>query len=97
MPRPPEGLGPVVAAGMAAGGAAGWLLVFVEQSRCDRDGGLAGLTAAALLLTLTPTIVALVTRAVWWTGLICTGALLLVLLAVFRPGGVYACSYSIVG
>lgn len=97
MPRPPQGLGPVLAAAVAAGGIAGWLLFFVEQSRCNRDDGLVGLTVVALLLTLAPTVVALLTRTAWWLGLLCTGALLVVLLAVFRPGGLYDCSYSVVG
>ena len=87
----------MLAAAVAAGGTAGWLLVFVEHSRCDRDDGLVGLTVVALLLTLAPTAVALLTRTAWWIGLMCTGTLLLVLLAVFRPGGVYGCSYRIVG
>lgn len=96
MSRPLRDLGPVLAAAVVAGGAAGWLLVFVDESRCER-GGLAGLTAVALLLTLTPTVVALLTRAAWWVGLLCTGGLLLVLLAAFRPGGVYDCYDRIVG
>ncbi len=87
----------MLAAAVAAGGTAGWLLVFVEQSRCGRDDGLVGLTVVALLLPLAPTVVALLTRTAWWVGLMCTGTLLLALLAVFRPGGVYTCSYSIVG
>lgn len=97
MPRLPEGVGPVLATAVAAGGAAGWLLVFVDESRCDRDDGLVVLTVAALLLTLTPTVIALLTRTAWWMGLLCPGTLLLILLAVFRPGGVYSCSFSIVG
>jgi len=66
------------------------LLVFVEESRCQRDG-LAVLTAVALLLTVAPSAVALLTRAPWWVGVLCTGTLLLLLLVAFRPGGVYDC------
>jgi hypothetical protein len=82
--------GPVVAAAFAAGGAAAWLLVFVEESRCDRDG-LLWLTVIALLLTLAPTVVALTTNAQWWLGVLLSGVSLLVLVAAFRPGGVYDC------
>ena len=70
--------------------------MFVEESRCDRDG-LVWLTILALLLTATPTAVALTTRASWWWGALLTGSTLLLLLAVFRPGGVYDCSQRIAG
>jgi hypothetical protein len=96
MPRRWNGLGPVVAAAVAAGAGAAWLLVFVEESRCDR-GGLVWLTILALLLTLAPTVVALTTKAYWWLGVLLTGVSLLLLLAVFRPGGVYDCYQRIAG
>jgi hypothetical protein len=70
--------------------------VFVEDSRCEIDN-LAAFTVVALLLTLVPTGVAIVGRAPWWLGAACTGLGLLLLLAVFRPGGLYDCSYTIVG
>jgi hypothetical protein len=86
----------VVAAALLSTGAAAWLLVFVEESRCRVDN-LAALTVLALLMTLVPTAVAVVGRAPWWVGAGCTGLALLLLLSVFRPGGVYGCSVSIVG
>ena len=82
--------GPVVAAAVASGGVAAWLLVFVEESRCDRDG-LVWLTVLALLLTFVPTVVAMITKAERWLGVLLTGVSLLGLVAVFRPGGVYDC------
>lgn len=95
MPRP-RNVAPVLASAIAAGGLAAWLLVFVEESRCQR-GGLAALTALALLVTLLPSAVALLTRTAWWVGVLCTGTLLLLLRAAFRPGGVYDCYQRIAG
>jgi len=86
----------VAAAALLATGAAGWLLVFVKESRCE-VGNLAALTVLAVLLTLAPTGVAILGRTPWWVGAACTGLSLLFLLAVFRPGGTYGCSVSIVG
>jgi hypothetical protein len=86
----------VAATALISTGVAAWLLVFVEESRCNVEN-LAALTVLALLLTLVPTGVAIVGRAPWWLGASCTGLALLLLLAVFRPGGLYGCSYSIVG
>jgi hypothetical protein len=77
-------------------GAAAWLLVFVEESRCRVDN-LAWVTVLALLLTLVPTGVAVRGRAPWWLGAVSTGVALLLLLTIFRPGGVYDCYYRISG
>ena len=91
----PGNVSPVLASAVASGGVSAWLLVFVEESRCQR-GSLAALTVVALVITLVPSAVALLTRTAWWVGVLCTGTLLLLLLAAFRPGGVYEC-YRISG